>query len=181
MAGSPIPILETRRLRLRSLRTGDFADSHAMWSSPEVVRHITGKPSTREETWARLLRNVGHWTLFHFGVWAVETRATSSFIGEVGLADYKREMQGAVPGAPEMGWVLVPQAHGSGYASEAVRAVAAWADANLDFARTSCIIAPANLASIGVAKKVGFRECAATTYRNEPTLVFERPRGGIPG
>ena len=39
----------------------DFLDSFAMWSDPEVIRYIGGKPFTREEVWARLLRYAGHW------------------------------------------------------------------------------------------------------------------------
>jgi len=63
-----------------------------------------------------------------------------------------------------------------GYATEAARAALAWGDANVDAPRTVCIIDPANLPSIRVAEKAGFREIARTTYKNDPTVLFERTR-----
>ncbi len=63
-----------------------------MWADPEVTRYIGGKPLTEEESWARLLRYVGHWSLLGFGYWVVEEKTTGNFIGEVGFADYKRDL-----------------------------------------------------------------------------------------
>ena len=37
-------------------RREDFDACAAMWANPDVVRYIGGKPFTREEVWARLLR-----------------------------------------------------------------------------------------------------------------------------
>ena len=171
-------ILDTPRLRMRPQQAGDLADSLTIWSSPEVVRHISGKPSNKEEAWARLLRNVGHWALMAYGPWAVERRDTGRYIGEVGFFNLERDLQPGFNGVPEIGWVLSPSAHGQGFATEAVYAALAWADANLDQRGTGCIIAPDNAASIRVARKNGFREKLPTTYRDSLTLMFERPRGG---
>jgi len=171
-------ILETARLRLRPPRIGDLADSFSMWSSPDVVRHISGKPSNREEAWARLLRNAGHWALVGYGPWAVEKRDTGEYIGEVGFFNLERDLEPGFDGVPEMGWVLSAAAHGRGFATEAVRAALAWADAHFDQRGTACIIAPENAASIRVAEKGGFRQKTTGRYREALTLIFERPRGG---
>lgn len=172
------PVLETGRLRLRGLGRDDLAASAAMWAAPDVVRHISGRPSTRQESWARLLRHVGHWALFGFGYWAVEERATGGFVGEVGLAHFERAIEPPLDGIPEVGWVLAPEAHGRGLATEAVAAALTWADTTLPHLRTACIIAPGNTASIRVANKSGYRAWTTTTYLGEPTLMLERPRGG---
>jgi|HubBroStandDraft_1064217.scaffolds.fasta_scaffold14134_2 RimJ/RimL family protein N-acetyltransferase len=169
-----VPILETERLRLRGHRLDDFLQSAAMWADPEVTRYIGGKPLTEEESWARFLRYLGHWTLLGFGYWVAEENATGKFVGEVGFADYKRDLEPSLKGVPEVGWVLASQAHGKGYATEAVRAVVSWGDSYLPSARTACIIAPENVASIRVAVKCGYREFAATSYKGEPTLMFVR-------
>jgi RimJ/RimL family protein N-acetyltransferase len=174
-------VLETERLCLRPQRVGDLADSWFMWSSPDVVRHISGKPSTREEAWARLLRNVGHWTLMGYGPWAVQRRDTGEYIGEVGFFNLERDLEPGFDGLPEMGLVLSLAAQGRGFATEAVRAALAWADANFDQRGTACIIAPENAASIRVAGKSGFRQKMIGKYREAPTLIFERPRGGSSG
>ncbi len=169
-----VPILETERLTLRGHRLDDFAGCAAMWADPQVTRYIGGKPLTEEEAWARFLRYVGHWALLGFGYWVAEEKATGSLVGEIGFADYKRQIEPSLKGVPEVGWVLASHAHGKGYATEAVRAVVAWGDAHLSSARTACIIAPENVASIRVAVKCGYRESAATSYKGQPTLMFVR-------
>ena len=49
------PVIETARLRLRAHRPGDFDACRAMWSDPEVVRHIGGTPASGGDAWRRLL------------------------------------------------------------------------------------------------------------------------------
>jgi RimJ/RimL family protein N-acetyltransferase len=151
-----------------------------MWADPNVTRYIGGKPFTEEESWTRLLRYVGHWTLMGFGYWLVEEKATGNFVGEIGFADWKRDLQPSLKGVPETGWTLVTTAHGRGYATEGVSAAVAWSDANFPSARTACIINPENLASIRVAVKCGYRELQITTYRGQPTLMFVRDPTGTP-
>ncbi|MEO8698957.1 MAG: GNAT family N-acetyltransferase [Kofleriaceae bacterium] len=164
-----IPVIETARLVLRGHREADLDDAAVMWADPEVTRFIGGKPSTREEVWSRLLRYVGHWSLNGYGFWAVCEKATGRFAGEVGMADFKRDMEPALD-APEVGWVFAPHAHGKGYATEAVQAALAWG-VRLG-GRFSCLIGTDNRASIRVAEKCGFQETGRTTYHAEPTIVL---------
>jgi RimJ/RimL family protein N-acetyltransferase len=170
-----VPVLETGRLILRGHTLADFDESAAMWGDPLVTRHIGGRPSTAEESWARLMRYAGMWALLGYGYWVVRERDGGRFVGEVGLADFRREITPSLDGAPEAGWALAPWAHGRGYATEAVRAALAWGDAHLAAPRTVCMIAPENSASIHVAEKCGFRELTRATYKGEETLLFERP------
>jgi RimJ/RimL family protein N-acetyltransferase len=172
-----VPILETERLTLRQHRLEDFRASARMWADPNVTRHIRDMPFSEEETWSRLLRYIGHWALLGFGYWVVEEKKTGAFIGEVGFADYKRDLQPSLQGMPEIGWVFATAAHGKGYATEAVRSVVAWGDVNLDAKQTACIIAPDHAASIRVAQKAGYRELQPTTYHGHPTVIYIRDRG----
>ena len=171
---SSAPIIETQRLRLRGHRLDDFESSAALWGDPIVTRFIGGKPSTREESWARLLRNIGHWPLLGFGYWVVEDRATGIFAGEIGFADLRRDISPSLDGFPESGWVLLPHAHGKGFATEAVRAILAWGDGHFGGRQTACIINPENAGSIGVAQKCGYRELVRTTYKDAPVVMFRR-------
>src|SRR5215467_762183 len=95
-----VPILETERLRLRGHHLDDFPHSAALWADPKVTRHIGGKPFTEEETWTRFLRCIGHWSLLGFGYWVVAEKATGTFVGEVGFADYKRDLKPSLKGIP---------------------------------------------------------------------------------
>jgi RimJ/RimL family protein N-acetyltransferase len=159
----------------------DFRDCAEMWAHPDVVRYIGGRPFSAEEVWARLLRYVGHWQWMEFGFWTIEEKATGGFAGEVGFAEFKREMEPPILGVPEIGWVLPPRAHGQGYATEAARAVVAWGDERFGSARTVCLIHPENLASLRVAEKCGYAEFQRTTYKGQETILLERLKQGPPG
>src|ERR1700693_5156931 len=150
-----IPVLQTERLRLRAHSLDDFRGCAAMWADPVVTRYIGGRPYTVEESWARLLRYVGHWTLLGFGYWGIEEKATGRYAGELGFADYHRDIEPSLNGIPELGWALVSALHGRGYATEAVRAVAAWGDTRFSGSETACLIHPENAASVKVAEKCG--------------------------
>ena len=175
-----IPRIETERLILRGHRVEDFAACAAMWADPDVVRHISGRPFAPEETWSKLLRYVGHWSLLGYGYWAIEEKGSRRFVGEAGFADFKRGIP-ALDGVPECGWVLAPWTHGRCLATEAVRAALAWADRHFGGnAHTACIIAPEHAASIRVAEKCGYRESERATYKGGPTIVFRRPCAAAP-
>ncbi|MGE5502376.1 MAG: GNAT family N-acetyltransferase [Ignavibacteriales bacterium] len=183
MTPLPVPVLETERLRLRGHDLRDFEPMMAMWGDPDVTRFIGGKPSTQEEVWSRLLRYIGHWAALGYGYWAVEDRKTGEFLGEIGFADFKRDLQPSFEGIPELGWGLGVWAHGKGYATEAARAAADWGDGHFNGARMVCMISPENKPSIRVAEKCGFRPFAETFYKGSPSLLFERcsPSGGAVG
>jgi RimJ/RimL family protein N-acetyltransferase len=145
-----------------------------MWSDPRITRYTIGTPSPPPRTWTRILAYLGHWSLMGFGYWAVEDRSTGRYIGELGFADFKRELDPTLDGFPELGWALAAHAHGQGLATEALRAAVAWGDAHLAATRTVCIISPDNPASLRVAEKLGYREYARTTKDGETEILFDR-------
>lgn len=169
-----VPVIETERLRMRSYRLDDFKACAAMWADPAVVRHIGGKPFSEEAVWAKMLRYVGHWSLMGFGYWAIEEKATGEYAGELGFADFKRDIQPSLRNIPELGWALVSRVHGQGYATEAVRAAIAWGESRFGAVKTACLIHPENLASIRVAEKCGYREFQRTIYKGQPAIIFSR-------
>ncbi len=169
------PVIETERLRLRAHRPADFDACAALWAEPAVVRFLGGKPNTREECWNRILRHAGFWAFTGMGSWLTETK-DDTFVGEIGFLWLKRDIEPRIEGVPEIGWILHPSVHGKGYATEAVRAALAWGDAHLGHARVTCLIAPENTASLGVAAKTGFREFARSLYHGDPVVMLERHR-----
>jgi len=149
-----------------------------MWADPVVVRYIRPTPFTEEESWARMLRHVGHWAMLGYGYWVVEDKATGEFLGEAGFANFHRDIQPPLLGdTPEAGWVFRAAAHGRGYASETVAALAGWADSRFD-THTACIIEQENLASIRVAEKNGYRPRQFITYKGGQVMMYERKMMG---
>jgi RimJ/RimL family protein N-acetyltransferase len=168
-----MPVIETKRLKLRGHTIEDASLVRALWSDPAVTHYIGGKALTSEECWSRLLRYVGHWSLLGFGYWLLEEKATGDFVGEVGFSNYKRDMEPALGGVPEVGWVLTPPKHGKGYATEAVHAVLDWGREHFGASPVVCLIHPDHDASIRVALKCGFKKRQLGMYKGSPTLIFD--------
>ena len=166
------PKLTTARLTLTGHAATDLGDCAAMWTDPRVYTMIGGQPRSREDVWIRLLRSVGQWTLFGYGSWIARDTATGHLIGELGLIEARRAIEPSIDATPEVGWTLTGEAHGKGYASEALEAILAWTDARIP--GTTCIIDPANAPSIRLAERLGYRQRAQGTYRDAPILIFDR-------
>lgn len=168
------PRLETERLILRAHTRADLDASAAMWSAPEVTRFISGKPSTREESWGRMLRYPGLWAFLGYGYWAIAEKATGRFVGEAGFGDFERDISPSFDGAPEHGWAFAPAAQGMGYATEAGHAALAWAKTQFGAREVVCMISLENIASLRVAAKLGYVEYARADFRGGPNILMRR-------
>lgn len=169
-----IPIIETANLKLRAHTAQDFNALKTMWADPKVVEHISGIPSTEQQSWMRLMNYLGHWQLMGFGYWAIEEKISGAYVGEIGFADFKREIVPSISGTPESGWILSSAFHGKGYAREALKAILEWGDKNLAIKKTVCIINPENVRSILLAEKCGYKKVVETNFAGKPTILFER-------
>lgn len=149
-----------------------------MWSEPAVTRFIGGRPFTKQQTWARLLSYLGHWALMQFGYWAIEERESGRFVGEIGFADFKRDVAAPMRDRPEFGFALASSFHGRGYASEAARACLGWADLHLSSPVSVCLVHANNSASLRVVEKCGYEVFERGTYNEQPTLFLARETPG---
>jgi RimJ/RimL family protein N-acetyltransferase len=168
--------LETERLILDGHSADDFDAIAAMWADAGVVAHISGRPSSLDESWGRLLRYRGLWPVLGFGYWAVREKASGLLVGDLGFGDFRRDIEPPITGIPEAGWVFAPWAQGRGYAGEALKAALAWLDAEPRFDRSVCLIAPRNERSIRLAERNGYGAKTTIRYRGEDTLLFTRRR-----
>ena len=168
--------LATERLTLAPHRVEDFDDHVALWADPVVTRFIGGKPFSAEDTWARMLRYAGLWSLVGHGPWAVREAATGRFVGDVGFVNFHRDVAPAFGDAPEGAWAIAPWAHGQGFAREALEAALGWIETTFGAPRTVCMIDPANTPSTALAERVGYAPYAETIYKDHPVTLFERCR-----
>src|ERR1700709_506987 len=99
------PVLPTERLIIRSFHADDADAQAAMMGDREGRRHICVKPLPREERWRKFLCGHALWSLLGFGYWAVERRADGAMIGQVGFADFQRDLVPSIRELPEMGWL----------------------------------------------------------------------------
>lgn len=174
------PRLETARLVLRHYQLSDFDELAALWQDPEMVRHIgNGEPQSREMSWGRLLRYVGHWQLLGYGYWACIEKSSGTMIGSIGIQQAQRTCLPALT-LPEAGWSLRPSAQGKGYAREGVSAILSWADKALS-QKLCCIIDQDNLPSIRLALAQGFCAQGSVRYNNSDVGLYVRPQMSVHG
>lgn len=143
--------LETQNVRLRQFRESDLDDYAAMCADPEVMRFLGGKIMTRAEAWGSMARILGHWQLRGYGMWALEERATGSFIGRAGFIEPE-----GWPGF-EIGWALARAAWGRGYATEAALEALRYGFEELGRDHVISLIDPRNVRSLAVAERLGER------------------------
>jgi RimJ/RimL family protein N-acetyltransferase len=146
------PTLETERLIMRPFREDDLDAYTAVLQTPEVRRwlHLPDDVG-REQAWMGMVSSLGQWELRGTGQWALEAKTTGEFLGRAGSHNPERDDW---PGI-EIGWSLHPDHWGKGYATEAGAAARDWVFANHDVdAIYSCILED-NLASQGVARRLG--------------------------
>ena len=170
--------IETERLILHVHRLEDFENMYAMWSDPAVTRYIGGKTFSREDVWARLLRYAETWSLLGYGFWVIRDIESGDFVGEAGFHNLCRDVVPPFGDRPELGFALVPRAHGKGFATEAARAVLNWGDMAWGERETACMIAPENVTSLRIADRLGYSETSRTEYKGTPMILFTRRGAG---
>ena len=181
LSGTLAPTIGTERLLLRPHQPDDLADCAAMWSDPAVFRYTTGSTSSKRRTWLRVMAYRGHWAMLGYGYWAVEEKVSGRYIGELGFADFKRDIQPHIEGMPELGWALAPRAHGKGYAIEALRAAVSWGDSHFGQLRTACIIHRDNAPSFRVAGKLDYKILAHAAGDGGPHTILIRTPSALTG
>ena len=169
------PRLETERLILRDFVRDDLDALAATLGDPEVVRHLTGEPISREDSLRRLFMAVGQWPVTGMGMWAVERKRDGRLVGHVGFFDMQRDMQPSIAELPEMGWIFDTSVHGQGIAFEACVAALAWLDTTCGPVEVPAIISLENIASLKLAEKLGFVRGPDAIYKGEPIALVRRP------
>jgi len=148
-------VLETPRLRLRPLELADEDDLLVYQSDPEIVRYIPWPERTREQVRAGIVAFKDRTRMEQSGdalVLAIVEKRSGRVIGQMNVGIVSRDdAQG------DFGYV-VGRAHARrGFATEASAAVLDYAFDVLGLHRISAQIDTRNLASAGVAAKLGMR------------------------
>lgn len=143
-------ILETERLILRPTRQEDF-DAFAEIMADEPAARFIGGAQARAAAWRSFCQLAGAWNLQGFSMFSVLSKADGCWLGRVGPW-----MPEGWPGS-EVGWGIVRSCWNQGYATEAATAAIDWAFEQLGWDDVIHVISPENLASAGVAKKLGAR------------------------
>ena len=142
--------LETPRLLLRLPIVADLDPWAEMMADEEAARFIGGVMA-RSVSWRGLMTMIGCWHANGFGMFSVIEKSSGRWIGRLG--PWQPE---GWPGT-EVGWAIVRDCWGKGYAPEGAAIATDWAFAHLGWTDVIHSIDPANVASQVVARKLGSR------------------------
>ncbi|WP_413713913.1 GNAT family N-acetyltransferase [Serratia marcescens] len=174
MHSMPNVQIETDRLILRPHSMADFDAWYAMFTDKELFKFISAPNLSPEDGWNRLLRYVGHWSVFGYGLFAIFCKSDGQFLGETGLADFHRSLGNDFDGIPEAAWIITRAAQGQGIAQEAAAAAHQWFDETLSQSLTVCLIGKNNQPSIRIAQHLGYRIYDECEYKGAPCLKLKR-------
>ncbi len=171
-------ILTTARLRLEPFDERHFDGIHAINSNPEVMRYITGRAETPDETHAVIARTAASWAGLGYSWWVWIEQSSGQVIGSGCVQNIERDLANPL----ELGWRLLPEKQGQGYAIEAAREMARF---GFEVVNASCLYAvcdPANTPSAGVMQRLGMhyrgierwytRDTAAYSFTREQWLAL---------
>jgi ribosomal-protein-alanine N-acetyltransferase len=155
MSNTPEPsgdwLIETERLRLRPVTVDDAALMLAIWNDPAFIKNVSDR-GIRTVEQAQEAIKVGVQKLFEehgYGPYCMSLKSDGAMIGICGI--FKRDNLED----PDIGFAVLPDYCGKGYAGEAAIAVVEYARDTLGIAVLTAIVSPTNAPSIGLIEKLG--------------------------
>ena len=145
-----MPPPPTARVEFRRWSTADVELATTLWGDPRVMRFLGG-PYSRDEVVARLAREEANDAEHGMQYWPVYV--DDVFAGCCGLKPHEPEHR-----FHEIGFHLRPEFWGGGYASEAARAVMAYAFDELGTAALFAGHHPENETSRALLTRLGFTQ-----------------------
>ena len=149
----PIPVLKTRRLRLRRIRPSDAEAIFAYCSDPAVTRYVTFATHRSLADTRKFLRaSEKGYRQGGPPHWAIIRRSSGELIGLCGFLPLEaRHRRG------EFGYWLGKPHWGRGYATEAVEALLAYGFRKMKLNRLQARVVVRNRASARVLEKAGMK------------------------
>jgi len=143
--------LETERLYLRRVTLDDADLLLAVWNDPAFMEHVgdRGVRTTEEAEEAMRAGALKLYAVYGYGPYAMVRRDDGVRMGICGL--FKRDNLDY----PDIGFGVLPEFCGKGYAGEAAFAVLAHARDDLRIKELTAIVSPGNAPSIGLIEKLG--------------------------
>lgn len=159
--------IETSRLNLRQFNPQDLDDLYLIRSDSQVMRFITGSPSTKQEAEAALTKHLDRWQQVSFGHWALNFHGKTDLLGWCGLdfLDTTFEI--------EVGYGLAREYWGQGIATEAAAAALRYGFEELKLDRLVAVAYPENVGSWNVMKKLGMHYVKNDFYYGADMVYWE--------
>src|SRR3954453_11838564 len=113
---TPFPVLKTRRLTLRQLRSSDDKEIFALRSNDNVNKYLNRKPSKSIDDAKNFIRTINENIQRNDSIyWAITLNGTDKLIGTICLFDFSEDHSKV-----EIGYELLPDFQGRGIMQEAM-------------------------------------------------------------
>lgn len=162
-------ILQTARLRLEPFDDHHLDGLNALNSDPVVMRYLSGRPETREETQAGIDRVKARWAEWGYSWWVFIEHDGGEIVGAGCIQHLGRERANPL----EIGWRLRQDRWGRGLASEAARTMAGFAFDTLQAPLLLAVCHTENQASARVMRRLGMRYRGVERWYDMDTAVYE--------
>ncbi len=167
-------ILASERLRLEPFDDTHVDGLNAINSDPEVMRYLTGRPETRDETIAIVKRVKARWAEFGFSWWSFIEPASGQIVGAGCIQHLRRGGESPDPACPlEVGWRLRRDRWGQGLATEAAIVMTDFAFHVLRADVLYAVCHPENAASASVMKRLGMRYRGIEIWYEKELATYE--------
>lgn len=164
------PMLQTERLVLREIKTSDKKEIFTCFSNSQLLRFY-GMEQMKAVTDAEQLINA---FAFNFkekkGIrWGIELKETNQLIGTIGFNLWMPKHKRA-----EVGYEILPQYWGQGYAKEVLREVVSYGFETMQLSRIGAVVFIENDRSNHLLTKFGFqREGVLRNYMVQNDQSFD--------
>lgn len=162
-------ILTTDRLHLEPICDEHLSALFELNSDPEVMRYITGKPDSLEDTRAMIARCKARWAEWGYSWWAIFERADGALIGAGAIQHLGHDAANPL----EIGWRFRKDKWHQGFASEAARCMAGFAFETLQAPELLAVCHPDNTGSSRVMQRLGMRYRGIEPWYQMDCAVYE--------
>lgn len=178
-------MIETERLLLRKPAFEDALAVVGLVSDPVAMEFLGGvHPRAAADPLYVVRRWLERWDDNGCGPFSIIRRVDGRWLGRTGILVWDMRTwthttlaRAGEHAQPELGWALLREHWGNGYATEACRAVREWAYAELCPDRLVSLIAPANVRSQQLAERLGATPGETVDlFDTGPAVVWEHPR-----
>lgn len=169
-----LPLLANERLRLEPVSSGDLDRVHSLLILPDVRRFLCDDTILNRAQVEGLIREAAALAPRGLGLWSL-LADDGAWVGILGLQPISGAASEAWPGfAGEVEPVIAlhPQAWGRGYAAEALRRAAAYAQDDLQLNRLIALVDEPNLRSRRLLAKIGFRILGEGSGPKHPLCAY---------
>jgi len=172
-------ILTTQRLRLEPFDDAHVEGLNALNADPEVMRYISGRPETLDETVAMVQRVKARWREFGYAWWSFFEAASGELVGAGCIQNLRRTTSTSPdPACPlEIGWRLRRDRWHQGLATEAALAMADFAFRRLAAGELYAVCMPDNAASAAVMKRLGMKHLGLDTWYGQSLATWRITAG----